>query len=160
MRKNSGFSAFELAVALAIMAIVAAVVMPQYLKWLHAYRLRGATTNLVADMEMAKIRAIRENSFVAVQFSEDGYTIFVDNGEPSGTSGDWLRNGQEILLRERDMPAGVSIDLASLTFDNERTRFNGRGVPPDIANPETIELTNTIDTKLITVNRLGYMNVQ
>ncbi len=160
MRKNSGFSAFELAVALAIMAIIAAFVMPQYLNWLRAYRLRGATTNLVADMEMAKIRAIRENSFVAVQFSDDGYTIFVDNGEPSGTAGDWLRNGQERLLREREMPAGVRIDLASLTFADDRTRFNGRGVPPDIASPETIALTNSIVTKQITINRLGYMNVQ
>lgn len=160
MHKNSGFSAFELAVALAIMAIIAAFVMPQYLNWLRSYRLRGATTNLVADLEMAKIRAIRENSFVAVQLSADGYTIFVDNGEPSGTSGDWLPNDGEVILRNRDMPAGVRIDLANVTLDNNRTRFNGRGVPPDIANPETIPLTNSVDIKQITINRLGYMNVQ
>jgi type IV fimbrial biogenesis protein FimT len=160
MRKNSGFSAFELAVALAIVAIIAAFAMPQYLNWLRSYRLRGAATNLVADIEMAKIRAIRENSFVAVQFFADSYTIFVDNGEPSGTSGDWMRNGGEAVLREREMPAGVRIDLGGLTFDEDRTRFNGRGVPPDIAGPETIPITNSIDTKQITINRLGYMDVQ
>jgi type IV fimbrial biogenesis protein FimT len=160
MRKNSGFSAFELAVALAIMAILAAFAMPQYLNWLRSYRLRGATTNLVSDIEMAKIRAIRENSFVAVHFSADGYTIFVDNGEPLGTSGDWLLNSGEVVLRERDMPTGVRIDMGNLTFDGDRTRFNGRGVPPDIAGPETIPITNSIDTKQITINRLGYMNVQ
>jgi prepilin-type N-terminal cleavage/methylation domain-containing protein len=160
MQKNSGFSAFELAVALAIMAIIAAFVTPQYLSWLRAYRLRGATTNLVSDLEMAKIRAIRENSFVAVQFSADSYTIFVDNGEPSGTSGDYILNGGETLLRDRDMPAGVRIDMGGLSFDNNRTRFNGRGIPPDIANPETIPLTNSIKGKQITINRLGFMNVQ
>jgi hypothetical protein len=31
-------------------------------------------------MEMAKIRAIRENSFVAVQFGVDKYRIFIDDG--------------------------------------------------------------------------------
>ena len=160
MRNRSGFSAFELACALAIMAVIAALVMPQYLKWLRAYRLRGATTNLVSDLEMAKIRAIRENAFVAVEFESDRYTIFVDNGEPSGTSGDWEHNGDEVVLRDRDLPAGVSINMGALTFADNRTRFNARGVPPDVGAPETIQLTNSIKSKQITMNRLGYMNVQ
>jgi type IV fimbrial biogenesis protein FimT len=76
MRKNAGFTTFELAVSLAIMAIIAAAVMPPYLKWLRGHRLRGAVNNLMGDMEMAKIRAIRENALVAVQFCQDRYTIF------------------------------------------------------------------------------------
>jgi prepilin-type N-terminal cleavage/methylation domain-containing protein len=160
MRNQSGFSAFELAVALAIMAIIASFVMPQYIKWLRAYRLRGATTNLVSDLEMAKIRAIRENAFVAVEFEADKYTIFVDNGEPSGTSGDWELNGNELVLRDRDLPSGVRINMGASTFVDDHTRFNARGIPPDIVTPRSIQLTNTIDTKLITMNRLGYMNVQ
>lgn len=72
MRKNSGFTAFELAVSLAIMVVIAALVLPPYLHWLRGHRLRGAVTNLMADLEMAKIRAIRENSLVAVQFCQDG----------------------------------------------------------------------------------------
>ena len=157
---QSGFSAFELACALAIMAVIAAFVMPQYLKWLRSYRLGGATTNLVADLEMAKIRAIRENAFVAVQFEADGYTIFVDNGEGAGISGDSEHNGSEQILRNRDLPAGVSINIGALTFADNRTRFNARGIPPDVAAPEMIQLTNTIKNKQITMNRLGYMNVQ
>ena len=159
-RNHSGFSAFELACALAIMAVIAAFVMPQYLKWLRAYRLRGATTNLVADLEMAKVRAIRENAFVAVHFETDGYTIFVDNGEGAGISGDSERNGSEQILRNRDLPAGVSINMGALTFADNRTRFNARGIPPDVVAKEEIRLTNTIRSKLITMNRLGYMNVQ
>ena len=159
-RNQSGFSAFELACALAIMAVIAAFVMPQYLKWLRAYRLRGATTNLVSDLEMAKIRAIRENAFVAVQFEADGYTIFVDNGEPSGTGGDWELNGAEQVLRNRELPAGVRIDLGATDFTDDRTRFNARGIPPEIADPRMVELTNSIKSKQITMNRLGYVNVQ
>jgi len=160
MRKQSGFSAFELSCALAIMAVIAAFVMPQYIKWLRAYRLRGATTNLVSDLEMAKIRAIRENAFVAVEFEADRYTIYVDNGQPSGTSGDWVHNGNEQILRERDLPSGVRINMAALTFTDDHTRFNARGIPPDTVGLETILLTNTIKSKQITMNRLGYMNVQ
>ncbi|UCD83097.1 MAG: GspH/FimT family protein [Desulfobacterales bacterium] len=160
MRNNSGFSAFEVAVALAIMAIIAAFVMPNYVTWLRAYRLRGATNNLVADMEMAKIRAIRENAFVAVQFTTDKYTIFIDNGAGIGVAGDWICTGDEILLRDRDLPTGVSFDLGGLTLVNNRTRFNGRGIPPDIIGKRYIPLMNAYDRKEISINRLGFMDVE
>ena len=160
MRGNSGFTAFELAVSLAIMAIMAAFVMPNFLTWLRDYRLRGATNNLVADMEMAKIRAVRENAFVVIQFSADNYSIFVDNGAGIGAAGDGLCTGDEVELRNRDLPAGVSIDMGTLDFADNRTRFNGRGIPPDIMGGKMIALMNTADRKEISINRLGYMNVQ
>jgi type IV fimbrial biogenesis protein FimT len=160
MRRNSGFTAFEVVITLAIMAVLATFVMPPYLKWLRAYRLRGATINLMADLEMARVRAIRENAFVDIQLAADHYTIFVDNGEGGGIPGDFICNGGEVVLRNRPLPAGVSIDLAGLTLADHRTRFNGRGLPPDIALPETIPVVNSTDRKQIVINRLGYMNVQ
>ena len=161
MRKNSGFTAMELAITLAVMVIIAAFVMPPYLKWLRAYRLRGAVNNLIADFEMAKIRAIRENSFVAVLFESDKYVIFVDNGEGTGgASGDWIRNGTESLVRSRPLPSGVTFDLTGLTLTSDRVRFNGRGFPPDIVNEETIPLLNRSGSKQIVMNRLGHLQVQ
>ena len=68
MRRNSGFTLYELWSSMAIIAVIATVTMPPFLSWLTAHRLRGAAINLMADIEMAKIRAIRENTFVAVQF--------------------------------------------------------------------------------------------
>ena len=55
MRKNSGFTAFELAVSMSIMVVIAALVLPPYLQWLRGHRIRGAVTNLMGDLEMAKI---------------------------------------------------------------------------------------------------------
>ena len=127
-----------------------------------ARKLEGAATNLTADLEMAKVRAIRENAFVVVEFNDDSYTIFVDNGEGGGTAADWSRNGSEILAQGRDLPAGVQIDTASLSFPlvNTKTRFNGRGIPPDILGPEIVSIANTADSRQITINRLGFINVQ
>jgi prepilin-type N-terminal cleavage/methylation domain-containing protein len=153
MRNNSGFSAFEVAVAIAIVAVIAAITMPNYLKWLRAYRLRGATSNLVADLEMAKIRAIRENASVVVKFHTTRYEVYVDNNPNDGA---W-QAGDELRLRNRNLPAGISINPTAFT-DNQ-TRFNGRGIPPEIINAETITLTNSIKTKQISINRLGYTNV-
>ena len=156
MRKNSGFTAFELAVSLAIMVIIAALILPPYLKWLRGHRLRGAVTNMMADLEMAKIRAIRENALIAVQFCQDRYTIFNENGDANYVCG---TAGREVY-RNRKLPAGVEIDMANLTFANDRTRFNGRGLPDGVTIAQKITIRNQTSGQEISVNRLGYMTVQ
>jgi len=156
MRRNSGFTAFELAVSMAIMVIIASLVLPPYLKWLRGHRLRGAVTNMMADLEMAKIRAIRENALVAVQFCQDRYTIFNENGDTTYTC---ATAGREVY-RDRRLPAGVKIDLGELSFANNRTRFNGRGLPAGTVAMEKIPISNQTNGQVITLNRLGYMTVQ
>jgi prepilin-type N-terminal cleavage/methylation domain-containing protein len=156
MRKKSGFTVFELAVSMAIMAVIAATVLPPYLKWLTEHRLRGAVTNMMADLEMAKIRAIRENSMVAVQFCQDRYIVFHENGD---TNYSCVATGRDVF-RDRKLPAGVHIDLAHLTFANNRTRFNGHGLPDKMTAEKTIPITNQTYGQTISVNRLGYMKLQ
>lgn len=156
MRKNSGFTAMELAVSLAIMVVIAALVLPPYLQWLRGHRLRGAVTNLMADLEMAKIRAIRENSLIAVQFCQDRYTIFNENGDTNYTC---VTTGREVY-RHRELPSGVEFDLGLLTFADNRTRFNGRGLPDGITTGQTIPVKNNTHGQEISINRLGYMTVQ
>lgn len=162
LHKNSGITALELATTVAIVAVIAALIMPPYLRWNRAHKLEGAATNLTADIEMAKVRAIRENAFVVVEFNNDSYSIFVDNGEGGGTASDWNRNGSEIVAQNRDLPSGVQIDTASLSFPsiNSKTRFNGRGLPPDILGPEIVSIANTDNSRQIIINRLGFINVQ
>ena len=162
MRRNSGFTAYELAVTLAIVAVMATVTMPSFLSWLTAHRLRGAAINLMADMEMAKIRAIRENTFVAVQFEADKYRIFVDDGAGGGVDGDWIQNGSERLVIDRPLPAGVNIPLGELTLASQRIRFTSRGLPADPlnANPELIPLVNQTGRRDIGLNRLGRLWIQ
>jgi type IV fimbrial biogenesis protein FimT len=160
--KESGFTAFELTVTLAIMAVIAALTMPPYLKWLRTSRLQSAATNLKADLEMAKVLAIRENATVVVEFGANGYIIFVDNGEGGGTPADWNRNGTESIAQTRDLPAGVQIDTDSLSFPvvSDKTRFNSRGIPPDIVTPKTIPVAQATRNRQITLNRLGNISVQ
>jgi Tfp pilus assembly protein FimT len=155
MKKKSGLTAFELAVTLAIVASVAAFVMPPYLKWLRTYRLKEASTTLKVDIEMAKTRAIRENAFVVVQFEADKYSIFVDNGKgDAGIAEDGLPNGEEIILRDRPLIGGVRIDLGNTTFTDYRTRFNGRG---RIGNQGSVTLVNSLGAQkqLDMNNRFG-----
>ena len=163
MRRESGFSALELATTIAILAVITAVAMPPYVRWLRGHRLRGAVINLTADLEMAKIRAIRENSFVVVQFAADNYRIFIDTSDGLGGDPNWEHEiATDRIVLNRQMPAGVTIDEASLNFPihSNRTRFNGRGIPPDLVGSETILLANAMGSRQITLNRLGNLNVQ
>jgi len=155
MRKNSGFTAYELVVTIAIIAVIAATTMPPYLKWWRTSRLQSAMSNFTVDLQMAKMQAIRENAFVVVEFYAGRYRIFVDSNK------DWAPNGENVLLN-RFLPPGVSIDTAILSFPtvNDKVRFNSRGIPADIVTPETININQANNNRQITINRLGNINVQ
>ncbi len=162
MQRNSGLTALELATTIAIVAVIAALVMPPYLKWNRARRLEGAVVNLTSDLEMAKIRAIRENAFVVVDFDADSYTMFVDTGDGVGGPPNWNQDTDERQILNRKMPAGVQIDTSSLSFPtvNDKMRFNARGIPPDLVLPEIIPVANAAKDRQVSINRLGFISIQ
>jgi prepilin-type N-terminal cleavage/methylation domain-containing protein len=155
MRKNSGFTIYELMVTIAIMAAIAAITMPPYLKWYRTSRLRSAVSSFTVDLEMAKTEAIRKNGLVVIEFYSGRYKIFVDSNK------DWDSSGENILLN-RVLPPSVSIDTATLSLPtvNDKVRFNSRGIPADIVTPETIGIIQAGNNRQITINRLGNINVQ
>jgi prepilin-type N-terminal cleavage/methylation domain-containing protein len=162
MRRDSGFTALELMTAIAIAAVIAAIAMPPYLKWNRSRRLEGAANNLAADLEMAKMRAIRENAFVVVEFGAKSYTMFLDRGDGLGGPPNWSRDPDESRILNREMPAGVQIDTGSLSFPafDNKARFNARGIPPDIIGPEAVQVASADKSRLITINRMGFITVQ
>jgi type IV fimbrial biogenesis protein FimT len=154
MERNRGFTLIELMVVIALFAIAAAIAVPNYLTYSTRARLQGAESNLVADFELARSRAIRENGNVAVVFNADGlgYTVFED------FDGNWAREGDERQLRSVDLPAGVQIDLAATTFSNDRMHFNSRGIPDGSFG--TVALTNSQETRSIVINIVGRIRTQ
>lgn len=160
--KESGLTAFELALALAIIAIMAAVTLPPFMQWRQKAQLSGAAANLATDLELAKTQAIRANRTVVVDFGTSNYTLFIDTGDGGGGPPNWNREAGEELLLERILPPGVRIDTGSLTFPtiSDKTRFNSRGIPFDIVTPETISLVQGGNNRQLTINRLGNIDVQ
>jgi prepilin-type N-terminal cleavage/methylation domain-containing protein len=159
MPKENGFTILELMVVIAILATLTAIAMPSFFSRNSQSKLSGAANNLRGDLQMAKSRAMRENAIVVVDFTPNGYTIFLDNGV---NAGDWNRDADEVLLRSIQLPAGTNIVLPT-TFNppNNRTRFNGRGFP-DSATLTGVGMIGTVKIqnsngrqRQIILNRLG-----
>ena len=152
MRSESGFSAVELLITVAIIAILASIAVPNMMGQSNQAKLRGAVSNLRGDLQTAKMMAIRENANVVVNLFANRYEVFVDNGT-GANAGNWGRDADEVLLISRQMEPGVSIDLAATNLDNDRTRFNDRGLPENFGR---IVLVNSqAGQRQIDLNRLG-----
>jgi Tfp pilus assembly protein FimT len=152
MRKSSGITAFELAMTIAIMSVIASFTLPPYLKWWRTSQMQSSVSNLTADLEMARTRAIRENAFVAVKFNNSSYLIFVDNDK------DWEHDDGEEILLDRILPGLVSINTEPPFID--RLRFNSRGIPSEIVSEEKIAVIQANNNREVTINRLGNVAVQ
>ena len=124
---ETGLTLMELMVVIAIIAVLSSMAAPNLVSWRRDYKLKGAYENIRADLRLAKARALRERASVSVDFLNSRYDIFVDNGAGGGTEGDYSRSGGEALVRLRELPAGVSIDLAATTIAGDRTQFDARG---------------------------------
>jgi len=122
MWRNKGFSLIELMVTIAIMAVAIAVSIPSYRSWRDNTRVRNAATNLRADFERAKLRAIRENGNVRVNFPDaTSYVVHVD------TNGNNAIDAGEVTLTDKRLPECVSI--SNNTFSGDDMSFNARGLP-------------------------------
>lgn len=150
MKNEKGFSANELMVVIAIIAILAAIVTPGFIEWRNRSRLQGYANNLRADFELAKMRAIKENAFVAIEFIQpefNGYRIYVDNGATQ-----WSVDAGEKVLREVTFPDGLEYYPVDSTFVGHRTRFNGRGIPGILGKAVLMQQG---EQRSVTVNRIG-----
>jgi type IV fimbrial biogenesis protein FimT len=134
MRKDSGFTFLELMVVIAIIAIAASIAIPSMIPWPAKHRMGGATREIYAAMQYAKLRAVKEKANVIIIFNDTGfgatdtYTVFIDNGSGGGTPRNNSQDGTEPTIKTGQMP--VDVDMSSALFNATTiTGFDPRGLP-------------------------------
>jgi len=163
IHKNSGFSVMELMITIAVIGLLAAIAIPNMIGWRSGARLQGAVENLRGDLQLAKLKAVQENTFVAVLFSGTEYLIFTDIVDvgTGNDAGEFVGGTPgERLLRRRQLETSVSIDLGSTGFGgNLYARFNNRGLPEDDGAVVIIS-SGGKPPRTIRLSRLGRIDIQ
>ena len=147
MRKDSGFTIVELLVVIAVMGIITAIALPNFMVWLPNYRLKGAIGTLRGDLYNAKILATKRGVQYKVVFSANGYQI----QRGTSSSGTFTLDATEITRDFSDYP-GVTVDTTA-TSDPV---FSPRGTSSAV----TITLKNSQNkTQSISVTISGRIKV-
>lgn len=77
MQKRSGFTLIQLTIVIALLTILTAVGVPNFLSWLPKYRLKRAARDLYSNLHLAKMSAIKANKDCRVNYykNPDRYTV-------------------------------------------------------------------------------------
>jgi type IV fimbrial biogenesis protein FimT len=66
---TSGFTLVELIITICLFGILATIAIPSFIAWRPNYELRRAARDLYANMQLAKLEAIKTNQSITVTFS-------------------------------------------------------------------------------------------
>ena len=126
LRRNLGFTTIELIVTVGVVVALAAVSLPIFRNLSPSYNAKHAARNIVSQMQLARVNAIRNRVTTVVVFypksfvpaeQANSFLIYEDNNN------DWIQDPADtIVLARTPMPAKVS--LLSATFTS-----NGSGEP-------------------------------
>jgi len=141
--RAGGFTLTEIIVALAIIAILTAIAIPNWSTLLPTYALNSAARQVQSELHRLKSRAVAENANFRLVFSGSTYTIEKDSGgyAPTGNSG--------------TLPDGITLADASATT----VGFTSRGTSID-SSEKTITLCNVKNSgKNVVLTDLGRIRI-
>ena len=126
LSRNLGFTTIELLVTVGIMATVSAISVPIFKNFSPSYNSKQAARNIVSQMQLARVHAIRNRVTTVVAFypqsfvpvdQANSFLIYEDNNN------DWIQDpGETVIFSRTKMPAKVSLESATFTS-------NGSGEP-------------------------------
>ncbi len=136
---DHGFTVIELMVVLAVAVIVMGVALPNMMSWLPTYRLSAGARQLAGDLQLARMKAISQNTKYRLNFGvlpSTSYTFEKDNGGFATESGPF------------SLPDGITVTVVSATSE-----FQSRGTV-NTAGSITLQNTNSL-TKQVQISIVG-----
>ncbi|MEW5734211.1 MAG: GspH/FimT family pseudopilin [Thermodesulfobacteriota bacterium] len=144
-RRDRGFTLAELVITTAIMAVIAGIGLPNFVEYLPRIRLNGATRQIMTDLMVARMNAVKFACNSTVTFSGNSYTIWVDRDR------DGVRDAGEQTVKN------ITNSFSDVTIIVGQTvRFNSRGAAPTNG---WIWLYNTKGYGLINTNLTGRVRI-
>lgn len=150
---SPGFSTVEILVVVAIISIMAAIAIPNFLAYLPKSRLSGAARVIAGDLAAARMAAVKQNCRASITFNSDNhsYYIWVDENNDS------IQDAGEISTKDLHPEYhDVVYDADLSTAVNERIGFSSRGTGSGIGK---FVIKNSGDSKYIVVNLAGRVRI-
>lgn len=137
-QNRKGFTMTEVIVVLSVIGIMTAISVPSYFAYLPKHRLQTSARQIYDDMQLAKIRAVRNNTVAVIIFTPatNTYTVFLDE-----ILQNWALDGGETVIRQNaSLENGVTI--TGTTLPAHTSGFNNRGMLPAGVAGGVVRLAN------------------
>jgi Tfp pilus assembly protein FimT len=117
----------DLLITIAIIGVVTAMAIPNFMSYLPNYRLKSATQDLFSNFQKAKLAAVKRNTNTAVTFPGSGYVVFVDADR------DFVKDSGEEVVAQVAWAEYQDLSAGANTFDNSSGQpciaFRSNGLP-------------------------------
>ena len=133
LNRDKGFSLIEILLAIAIIGILVLIGIPRTRDWLNQYRLNGAAKLVWADLNRAKMTAIKENQSITVTFNPDTMTSYT-----------FSRSG--VIFFTRNLTQEYPGITVAKTTGNVLTFFSTGLTQPATINVQGIDNSKSITT--------------
>jgi type IV fimbrial biogenesis protein FimT len=151
--KEQGFTLIELVLALVVLAIVAAIAAPSFIRQGQNTNLRAAARDIISDCYNLKERAIAESIYYRITLNTGSNNYAVRKGTSVASPGD----GVAPFMIKTPASFGDDVHISSMTFSGGNIYFQPRGT----TNMGTIILKNGRNsTATIVMNITGRPRVQ
>jgi len=154
-RSERGFTVIELLTVVAIMLVITAIATPSFYYWLPKYRLSAGARQIAAELQLARMKAISQNTKYRLRFTFTNiYEMQKDDGGFAVAPG----HGSVKL------PEGITVTNGDPFTAFNTSEFQSRGTA---SITQTITLTNrpgeTADdenTRLVCIKTVGRVKIE
>jgi Tfp pilus assembly protein FimT len=120
---EGGFTLFELAIIVAIIAALASMAVPAFSVWMPNYKLRSAARDIYSNLQMARLGAVKQNKQWAIVFDQGSspgrYFVCSDDGANDVWDGPPAMGGDDIAEKTVNLSSYDNIDFGHATLNTD-----------------------------------------